>query len=515
MKMIEPISAITSWVDYDYQGHVALYFSLKLIYEKQLAKESINDFSLQLEGEEDFSILEKNEFVSLHQVKAGKVTLYDNDKFSFIVEILENKATKGYFHVSDLGRVPNDFVLKTKNYISLLKKQLARPVIEKEKIPTGKTEDDYIVVDKVSGNYKKSDVYSLIKYQTKGSKNVLEVKKAVADINKELLIHENNIDKQLVSEKTKNPTIEEDNVFMEVYSERFNNATEIRNATYPIILRIISLAKPEFNVFADESYAKLVYDRLLLIMKERLNDVYIAKKKYGRCLISFIEIMRVIETDYHKQIETIEYQYYLALCAIRDEFDIYPQLNKCGSVCGECLTRLECNLFKQLNKLFERNEADRRNVIRNLLLQTPKTGKSYDLPSSDLIEDLLLNVLQEINIMQLSDKDTFIAVKDGKKTYRLSLDGSRRVEKFLNKLQDEISVSESKSLLYECDAIITDRLSEKNLMIDGDNISVLSPIELEDIAGISSSSIEDIKNDCNKPKIIELIDKAGALGVLK
>jgi len=31
MLLIEPISAITSWEDYEYQGHVALYIALKSI----------------------------------------------------------------------------------------------------------------------------------------------------------------------------------------------------------------------------------------------------------------------------------------------------------------------------------------------------------------------------------------------------------------------------------------------------------------------------------------------------
>lgn len=30
MLLIEPISAITSWEDYEYQGHVALYIALKV-----------------------------------------------------------------------------------------------------------------------------------------------------------------------------------------------------------------------------------------------------------------------------------------------------------------------------------------------------------------------------------------------------------------------------------------------------------------------------------------------------
>lgn len=49
MLLIEPISAITSWEDYEYQGHVALYVALKSILDK-----NISGYDLQIEGEEEF-----------------------------------------------------------------------------------------------------------------------------------------------------------------------------------------------------------------------------------------------------------------------------------------------------------------------------------------------------------------------------------------------------------------------------------------------------------------------------
>lgn len=56
MKLIEPISAIVSWEDYDYQGHIALYYSLKLIHDSIMSKTEISDFVLQIESIEDFAI---------------------------------------------------------------------------------------------------------------------------------------------------------------------------------------------------------------------------------------------------------------------------------------------------------------------------------------------------------------------------------------------------------------------------------------------------------------------------
>lgn len=54
MLLIEPISAITSWEDYEYQGHVALYIALKSILDLLQNGKSVSDYDLQIEGEEDF-----------------------------------------------------------------------------------------------------------------------------------------------------------------------------------------------------------------------------------------------------------------------------------------------------------------------------------------------------------------------------------------------------------------------------------------------------------------------------
>ena len=52
MLLIEPISAITSWEDYEYQGHVALYIALKSILDLLQNGKSISGYDLQIEGED-------------------------------------------------------------------------------------------------------------------------------------------------------------------------------------------------------------------------------------------------------------------------------------------------------------------------------------------------------------------------------------------------------------------------------------------------------------------------------
>ena len=69
MLLIEPISAITSWEDYEYQGHVALYIALKSILDLLQNGKSISGYDLQIEGEEDFSIRKDSKYISLHMTR--------------------------------------------------------------------------------------------------------------------------------------------------------------------------------------------------------------------------------------------------------------------------------------------------------------------------------------------------------------------------------------------------------------------------------------------------------------
>lgn len=67
-----PHDASSSWNGYTYQGKVAIYTTLKYInyYIQEGNIHKINSLKLEIEHLEDFSILEGDEYLSLHQVKA-------------------------------------------------------------------------------------------------------------------------------------------------------------------------------------------------------------------------------------------------------------------------------------------------------------------------------------------------------------------------------------------------------------------------------------------------------------
>lgn len=517
MILIEPINAITSWEDYEYQGHIALYIALKKIYDLLHRGISISGYDLQIEGEEDFSIRKNDKYISIHQVKAGAVKLEPNDKFSFIIEILQNEAQYGYFHISKSKSIPSDFVSTTLKYIDTLQKKLDKKVILKKNIPITDKEDDYIILDKVSGNHKKADVYSIIKFVSGNSKDIAKIEATVSEIDNALKIYKVNIEKSLEKFRKKNPSLPEDEVYLRVYEEKYNNTKEIRLKAYDILIEILKIKCRQYT-FVDVDYVAWVYDNLFLYMKEKITDFYIEKNRKGKCILTFDEIVEKIEIDYHEKKDTVAYQYFQVLRSIRDAYEEYPSepWNNCvESNCRECADSDVCNLFKQISILNGKSEADKNQIIHNLLLKTPQVGKNNNLPQDSLVSHLFLNLLDEIKNLELRRNNAYEMMKDENKTYRLTLDSSYDVDEFQKNLRKELEKEADRSLLYECDVLITDRLCEETLLFNGVNINVLTGNELSEISGITSTTLEKMKKDCNRPKVIRLVDRKTALGELK
>lgn len=126
MALIAPISAINSWEGYKYQGNVALYVTLSYIEKILRKKKSLDEYDIQIEGEEDFALLKNGQYKSLHQVKLGRIDLDENDKFAFITEIIQNGAEKGYFHVNSNESIPCDFLEEWNSVLSKLNREFQK-----------------------------------------------------------------------------------------------------------------------------------------------------------------------------------------------------------------------------------------------------------------------------------------------------------------------------------------------------------------------------------------------------
>ncbi len=73
-------TAISTWSGFIYQGKVALFHAIKLLTEDS----NPSQFNLQLDSLEDFAVLNGEEIISIHQVKAVKSSYYSTYKPEFI-----------------------------------------------------------------------------------------------------------------------------------------------------------------------------------------------------------------------------------------------------------------------------------------------------------------------------------------------------------------------------------------------------------------------------------------------
>ncbi len=519
-KIISPISALIPWESYDYQGHIALYVTLKKIYELLINGEDLCTYKLQIEGIEDFSLLKDNRYLSLHQVKAGKVDLDDNDKFAFLIALIENDNAEGYFHINTSSSIPSDFCKKTINQIEIILGNLDKKVILNNQMDAGANIKDYIIYEEVSKNAKKASAYNLIKYVVNtrhpAGYNIENVKTAVVDIVDILNVYYNEI-KNVIDDSS---IIEPDRKYLQVYPKCFDTNSEIREEATGIIKNILLHTKQEYGAFLNSDYTKFVYGRLFLFMKEKITNHINNVSSNDKCLISFKEIIDVISINYSDELNTIEYQYYQVLRAVADVYAAYPQeaRTSCTEMnCHDCCDYDLCNLSEQIRGLFAKENKDQISIIHNLILCEPEKGRNNNLPSDSLISHLLCDLIREVSRMKLLNNNIFQTIGNNLEVYRLTLDESRDQYEIQKKIRQFISVETDKTLLYETDVLITDRLDEQFLVFNEDKINILGEKELEELRNhnVSFASIDEMKKESNRPKVIRLINKNTAIGELK
>ena len=504
MGLIEPISAIPSWEGYKYQGNIALFVTLYNIKEILKKKGVLDDYCVQIEGQEDFALLKEGQYQSLHQVKLGALSLDDNDKFAFIAEIIQNGAKLGYFHVNSNKHIPSDFLEKACLVISNLNIEFQKKVVSKNNLNTSNNPDDYIVLESVTANNTKASKYSIIKYNTKGRKDFNSVVNAIKSIRSELQQHENEIENRKQNYLATNPNDSKDQCFVKEWPVKFADVKEVKRQGVQLINDIVSMEHPEWT-FVDGKYCGFLYEQGIGLIEKYVTDFFVQKNKNDRCIIPFNEFYRLIVKDYYRYYnDSKEFKYFLVLNTIDEVFIKFRGANCNQNNCKQCANAETCNLLKQLTELSGREIEEKHSLVFNLLLQEP-TESINNLPSDETVETQLLELLKDLSILTLNERN-IISASSNKEFYWLSLDDSRKKEKIREKIQKGIKENPDKSFLYECDVLITGRLNEEAFKIDGSNVNILEREQLEEIKDIVSNNIEDEKADCNKPKIIRLVN---------
>lgn len=511
LEMIAPIDATASWEGYEIQGHIALCVALQKIKDCIISGKGIDLLGLEIEGKEDFSFLYDGKYVSLHQVKSGKVNLKKNEKFAFIAELLQDEVQYGYFHINSAQKIPTDFIDVALEYISDLKIKLDNPVCHKADV-TKETEEDYIVIENIRLQTEKASLYNILYQNCKSDKSECNVRIAIGQVKEELekyeLIIKEKRDEFILLNENKN----KDEAFLKEWSEKIDDSKQVYEKSARIIRDILVSLHPDWS-FIDDDYCNFVYVQLYALLKEYITDHFIEKNKNGKCFISFETICHKIECNYSEKLETLSYKYFIILASINDMYLDFIQNDCAKESCSLCSDKNKCNLFELMNKLLMKNIGAKESILFNLLLQKPE--KMNNLPSDELIRAQLIEMFKEITSLSISEREVVQTMSQDGVKYRLSLDESRDVKRLQKKMQKGIEQSEDKSLLYECNVLITDQLSEKYFKIDGSSVCVLEQQQLEEIKSFTGKEVLDNENyNCYKPNVIRLINAEQAKGEL-
>lgn len=520
--IIAPISAIPAWEGFEYQRHIALNIALKHIWHEIESgnKDEINLYKLGIEGEEDFSIIKGDNYISLHQVKAGAVNLDDNDKACFILSVLQYEAKNAYFHIVPEAAISFDFVEKTVKSIEYLMSELNKEVLTKEefldkislletshgkKIKKGddlykQIEESFILISNISANTSKGSVYKILDFVCDGNKEKNYVIKIINEVVLELSAYREKLNGKCDSDMWK------------VFSERFSTPTSVIQNSCNIIEQILKKVHPEGSIFYNETYYQFIYDKLVMLSKEVISN-HNTRGKKNSCKVEFSRLLELIVKNHKAESNTTEYQYYELFQLIKDTFEKYPNSTRTDCVhsdCVSCASIDECNLYNQMVEICNKSYDDKKDFIYKLLLRTPKNN----LPRDTVINNLFITVLKKIECLKYYDSNVILAEKN-EKIYRLTLDENEYIEDFEDQLKKELSVHHAdKFLIYESDVLITDRLNKPDYRYNQNNFNVMSSNELNEIVDLTSDSIESQKINYNKSKVMRIISKDIAEGEL-
>jgi hypothetical protein len=520
--LIAPISAIPSWEGFEYQRHIALYIALKHIWEELESdnEDNIKLYKLGIEGEEDFSIIKGDKYISLHQVKEGAVNLKDIDKACFILSVLQYNADYAYFHITSNATIPTDFIGKTKKIMETLLVDLNKEVktieefieeitqletlhgkkIKKSDILYERAEAKYIVINKIISNTPKGSLYKIIDFACDDNKEKSNVIKAISDVVLELSEYERKLSGKC------------DLDIWDIYNERFADPQSAIQNSCLIIEKVLKKAKPEGSIFYNETYYQFIYDRLVLLSKDVISK-HNTRHKKNSCKVEFSEIFKLIIKNHKAESNTPEYQYYELLQMMKDVFKKYPTSKRTDCVhddCISCMTISECNLYRQINEICSKSYDDKKDFLYKLLLRTPNNN----LPRDTVINNLFITLLKRLNCLKYNDSNVILAKKN-EKFYRLTLDENEYIEDFAEQLLTELKLHNAdKFLIYESDVLITDRLNKPEFTYDQNNFNVMGTNELNEIEDITSDSSERQKANCNKSKVMRIISKDIAEGEL-
>ena len=499
LELINPFSALPSWMGFEYQAHIAINTLLLKIKENF---KNIEEYILEIEGAEDFSIKKGNKYTSLHQVKYTDPnhSTSSKDKVAFILSLLQYDAD-GYYHYPEKFSIKKNFVSKSIIEIEKLINECKKEIVKSEDEIEEKNWDKYIIINFIRKDKKKASLYGMIKYQLEKEKLSItfeNTKKIVGNIQKAL----ENYKSKLHNNSNK---IYEDSKFIFEPNKQFDDIESCKIDSKKIIELLIQKNIPKFSLIINDKRLEVIYNHIINKLHEEL--IFAEKEKKQSAKIHFINVWGIINTDYtQEQIDT-DYTYYEIWGFITHSLDMYIK-RTCEKRCNQCNEDKTCNLFYVFNRIEKEcsiNKKKLQDFIRKLFLSIPN---NQNRPDINLVKRLFIDIIKKIPSLKYGSNKLILSRKEDK-IYRLTIDGNGELDDFLEKINCNHNKEKDRLLLYEADVLITDQLEYENVKLEN-NIMTIGNNEFTDVASITSDSIEKHRIDTNRTKIIELINRRTA-----
>ncbi|MGL5049868.1 MAG: ABC-three component system protein [Fusobacteriaceae bacterium] len=426
--------ATSSWSGFQYQGKVAIYYVIKLL--NGLSIEEVDNYSLEIEYLEDFSIKKSSEYVSCHQVKARTKVTTMSSYLDAILKFYSNNA-KSYLHV--IKKV-NDW--NKENLKSLLKvsEEDTLKIFLKDSLDQLEIVDDTLkelIISKIDKEeYNKDLLNLLVSLKDKNSKKKI-YEKFKKEIEKTICL------------------LDIDNFYerIGIYNYESNNYCELNEIEKLIKKELLIFYKNNnLNEFKRKEELEKIYLNLLKKVDEhvlsRHMDTSLAKEIKLRDIRSIIEDNRLLEAGEDYNISLLKNKFY----------------NEIKEYCDEC--NIECNIkiLAENLKLLEKQSF--KTILKKI---NPKinldTIRSTELISCLENVDVFLNILEGISCKMLLENANIHFIKDKVYQptllkYKSDIAGRREVE--LETLRKKILTNDSfLNLLQENQSLITKDIETK------------------------------------------------------
>lgn len=443
--------AIASWYGYDYQGVLAIYYTLKQInklisdiieIEEKIKAEDVYEiirgYSIELEYMEDFAIKYNNQYQSFHQVKSGESKIKDEDVRDLYLKLLEyddkgEHEIFGYFHVNEKDKMKTSKD-KVQESICTYLKSLRSEIIElkdKEKIDFRKKE-------------KGSAIQILATYmdEAKLDKCEKEIRGECVD---KLIYKLDGMNNKYFDKYEKYKKIFE-RLFE--YDKVFNSINTIEKEIYNQ-LKIFheKLIDEEYKI--NDSYLEKEKCKLGVLVNKHIDK---RKDNDSNKDIKFEEFFKILNEDLNEWGHSAEYLEYKFKEKLHTHYFQYKSDREDSEKCSEC--NEECYLKNELEAIKELKPEEFKKFLNNISIV--KRESCFDFPSESEIKQTIFRCMCENHKIGRLEKYS-IGIEKENNAYWIIANLDDEEITFIKKLFRE--ENDNKDILRDADILITKDIS--------------------------------------------------------